>query len=84
MGLNDQGRYLQGTYGPATRFRLAALDRYEPVEPCRTLAAAYNTCYGFNDTIGFNITLSGMASNSCKVKALVDQSSGIKSFQPVP
>jgi hypothetical protein len=84
IGLNDQGRYLQGLYGPATRFRLAALDKYIPTDPCRQWAVNYNTYYGTNDTTGFFNTLVGMASNSCKVKALVDQASSIKSFQPVP
>jgi hypothetical protein len=84
MGLNDQGHYFQGFYDSTTNFKQAALDKFIPTDPCRTLSENYNSYIAVNDTVGFNSTLSGMANFSCKAKVLVDKFGIIKSFQPAP
>lgn len=83
LGLNNQGRTVTGSISGTTSFKLAVVDKFEPVDPCRTHAVAYNTYYGTNDTVGFNATLTAMVADSCKAKVLLSGSS-IKTFQPAP
>jgi hypothetical protein len=84
MGLNDQGQLFQAVYDSTTNFKQAMLDKFIPTDPCRTAAVNYNGYVQVNDTVGFNNTLTSMVYSSCKAKVLVDQTSTIKSFQPVP
>jgi hypothetical protein len=84
MGLNDQGCYFEAVYGTTTAFKQAVLDRFAPTDPCRTLADHCNTYVSVNDTVGFNNTLAGMVTFSCKAKVLVDKLDVIKTFQPAP
>lgn len=87
MGLNEQGRSFQAVYGSTTLFREAALEKFAPVDPCRTWAEAYNTYVQVNDTVGFNATLANMVTDSCLAKVHVDKKNPIwrvRSFEPVP
>jgi hypothetical protein len=83
LGFNNQGKTFSASYAGTTSFKLAAVDRYTPVDPCRTAAAAYNAYFGTNDTVGFNASLSTLAANSCKARVLISGVT-IRSFQPVP
>jgi hypothetical protein len=84
MGLNNQGKQFTASYGATTSFKLAALDKYQPGDPCRIAASSYNASVAVNDTVGFNATLGDMAANSCMAKVLLDKANVIKTFQPAP
>ena len=90
IGLNDQGKTFTGSYGGQTKFKLAAIDKYIPTDPCREPAIAYNTYIAINDTLGFNASLTSMVPPSigptaiCKARVHVDKFNAIISFQPMP
>ena len=50
-GVNRQGA-LTTTIDNATGFRAAALDKFTPVDPCRTFAANYNAAAAAGDGAG--------------------------------
>lgn len=81
---NDQGRSFSATYGSGTSFKLAALDRYSPVDPCRDAAKVYNDQLqaGVDDTVGFSAFT--IPVDPCRARILLDSSGSIKSFQPLP
>lgn len=84
---NDQGRTFSATYASTTSFKLASLDRYAPVDPCREAAVLYNDYIATNDTVGFDDILSDfiIPTDPCKARIILDRDGiTIKSFQPVP
>ena len=80
-GTTAKGKTFAGSFTAATSFQQAALQRYIPVDPCRSFAATYNA--GAPGSEGFASAISSMASNSCHARVSV--SAGvIRLFQPVP
>ena len=85
-GYNRQGT-LTTTIDNATVFRAAALDKFLPVDPCRSFAEAYNAAAAAGDQAGVLAAITAMATNGCAARVLVDKQQPVdpcRSFRPIP
>jgi len=85
-GANRQGG-LVTTFDEDTVFRSAHLDKYSPVDPCRTYAANYNFAGATGDESGLLTAIAELAVNSCGARVNVVHSQTptdpCRSFRPI-
>jgi hypothetical protein len=85
LGLNAQGKTFYATLDSGTAFKFARIDRYQPGDPCRTVAESWNNVVTSD---GYASVLAGLVTYGCKAKVLIAVSqqqlppSPIKAFQP--
>jgi hypothetical protein len=86
-GANRQGP-LVTTFDENTIFRAAHLNRYSPVDPCRTFAANYNAAGATGDSTGLLAAITQLATNGCVARVNVVNSLSpvdpCRSFRPLP
>jgi hypothetical protein len=87
LGVNKQGSF-SATFDENTVFRIAQLDKYLPVDPCREFAVAYNLAGITGDTASLVGAISGLASlGVCNARIVVNNQLPVdpcRSFRPIP
>ena len=71
----------------STVFRAAQLDKFSPVDPCRTLAESYNAAGSISDEGGLFSAIQALATQACHARILVEKNTvppnPVRSFRPL-
>jgi hypothetical protein len=85
-GIDRNSSLLTAMLCSTTTFRASQLSKYQPGDPCKTLAASYNEVIASTliDQSVLQITLTNMATMSCGARVSIDNTQVSRWFQPVP